>query len=152
LQSNRFVTILNLGGVRVKALLDTGAACSVLNGNVFLKYAKTIHRSTVLEKGPILSTVNAQKIYPLGQTYVKIDQISRACPVVIVQSKDLHQEREMILGNDNLRSGKAIINLKTKTLTWFGKEFPLKEETNVNEICGFGEAISDVLIRLLNKF
>ena len=94
---------LTLSGVRVNALVDSGASCSVLHLDTLRKIARARHRNITLEKAEDVPGVTGHKLKILGRTQIQVDRVG---PIeVMVAEKMSHQ---LILGNDSLRVGGAI--------------------------------------------
>ena len=82
------VVTLTLGGVKVTALLDTGANCSVLRYGKFRQYAKATHRPVLLKKSSVIKTISGQRIEPVGRACVKVDGIASPREVILVQDDE----------------------------------------------------------------
>ena len=111
----------SIQGVKVTALVDTGATCSLLRLDIFQELANKRHRSLYLKQGPPLCGISGQSIDVKGVTQVTIDNIRTVVKVAVVGKMD----HEMILGADNLRKGQGIINFRNDELFWHDKVWPL---------------------------
>ena len=111
----------SIQGVKVTALVDTGATCSLLRLDIFQELANKRHRSLYLKPGPPLCGISGQSIDVKGVTQIKIDNTRTVVKVAVVGKMD----HEMILGADNLRKGQGIINFRDDELFWHNKVWPL---------------------------
>jgi predicted aspartyl protease len=119
----RFEVTLKIGGVRVAALLDTGASCSVLKESFFHKYCRAMHRPFLVQKTTSIKTVSGQEIQPLGCANLYIDQIQQTGKVIILPNNAIIHD--MILGIDLLKEGDAVIKITNQELYWHRKTLPL---------------------------
>ena len=110
---------LTLSGVLVKALVDTGATCFLLQRNVYQTIARASHRSLFVQPAPNLQGVNGQVVTVVGETELRIDHVRKPVKFRIVD--DLNQD--MILGCDVLAG--AQIDLSRRLLTMHGHRWPL---------------------------
>ena len=116
----RFCTYLMNGKQKIRALIDTGAACCVIRKDVFEELCSTQKRSRLLQHKRKLYAVNKQVIKTLGDTEVKLDGLP-PIPVTIVP--DI--EQEMILGSEALRMGNGVIDYEAEELKLFDKLYRL---------------------------
>ena len=110
---------LTLSGVLVKALVDTGATCSLLQRNVYQTIARASHRSLFVQPAPNLQGVNGHVVTVIGETELRIDHVRKPVKFRIVD--DLNQD--MILGCDILDG--AQIDMSRRVLTMHGHRWPL---------------------------
>ena len=108
-----------MNGQSIKALVDTGAAISVIEKEVLQEvYKKQVLQLKTDNLGDV-KTVNGEALPVLGMftTALDIANGSYSCTFLVVQ--DLPYDA--LLGRDFLRENGAIINLKESTLQLDGK-------------------------------
>jgi len=114
---------LVISGIKVTALVDTGATCSLLRRDVFDLVVHKTHRSNVLHKSLPLRGLGGLSLQVDGQTQIKVAGVRNPLNVVICRNIP----HEMILGNDALRSGNGVIDLKSNILSWSHNTWPLRK-------------------------
>ena len=112
-----------ISGIKVTALVDTGATCSLLCLDVFNLVVNKTHRSNVLHKSLPLRGLGGLSLQVDGQTQIKVAGVRTPLDVVICRNIP----HEIILGNDALRSGNGVIDLKSNILSWNHNSWPLRK-------------------------
>ena len=108
--------ILNgeINGLPVNILLDTGASTSVIFSNAINKL--NLHELIDIEQSSMLEGIGKEK--SLGQIwYIELKLNGNIYPISLVGSNNRIKDFDMILGINFLRSYKALIDFKNKTLT-----------------------------------
>ena len=67
---------LCIHGVKVTALVDTGASCSLLRWDIFDLIVKKKHQSSVLQPAGPLRGVNGSPLHVLGKTQICVNKVS----------------------------------------------------------------------------
>ena len=105
--NNRPTVNLVISGILVTALVDTGATCSLLR-RVFNLVVNMTHRSNVLHKTVPLKGLGGVSLQVDGRTQIQVGNVNVPLDVVICRNIP----HEMMLGNDSLRVGNGVIDLK----------------------------------------
>ena len=114
---------LVISGIKVTTLVDTGATCNVLRRDVFNLVVNRIHRRSVLLKSLPIRGLVGLSLQVDEQPQIKIAGARTPLNVVIYRDSP----HEMILGNDALRSGNGLIDLKSNILSWNYNTWPLRK-------------------------
>ena len=117
----RFYIYLKNGKQKIRALIDTGAACCIMRKDVYFELCRVQQRSTLLQHKRKLYAVNGEKRQTLGDTEIKLGGIA-LIPITIVANI----RQEMIIGSEVLTMGKAVIDYNTQTLKLFDVQFKLE--------------------------
>ena len=144
-QGRAFVT-LNFHGILVHALLDTGAARSILRNDVFIDIFQRTRRAPLVRQTQQLQTVSGQTLGLNGET--DIDE-AQAGPLTLVIAANISQPA--IIGDDMLRKGKAFIDYSTGTFTWFATGWQLHHEQLLTEV-GALDPIDAIVRRFTHVF
>ena len=110
-----------LAGCNLQALVDTGAAVSLLRLDYYEQYCSQNHRPTYLRPATRLVSVTGNALEVKGMTEIKIDGLPVPLAVTIVRNLP----HPMILGTPQLQKGAAIIDLNHHTLLWHNQQWPL---------------------------
>ena len=106
------------------ALIDTGAAVSLMRHDVFLKL-NNINTSLTLEAPPHgLQSVTGNKLVVTGITHILFSNVDTSLRFFVVP--DL--PHEVILGSDILNNGQAELDLELGILTWYRRLFHITYE------------------------
>ena len=124
--NNRPTVNLVISGILVTALVDTGATCSLLRRDVFNLVVNKTHRSNVLHKTVPLKGLGGVSLQVDGRTQIQVANVKVPLDVVICRNIP----HEMILGNDSLRVGNGVIDLKANVLSWNRKQWPLRQHSS----------------------
>ena len=120
--SGRPTVNLILSGIKVTALVDTGASCTLLRRDIFDLIVRRTHRACLLEHSGPLQGLGGVSLKVCGKTQVAISGI--ISPVEVVVCDEL--PHEMILGDPSLRKGRSVIDLTRNVFTWFSQKWPLR--------------------------
>ena len=108
-----------LNGQSIKALVDTGAAISVIEKEVLQEvYKKQLLQLKTDNLGDV-KTVNGEALPVLGMFTTALDIANGSYSCIFLVDQDLPYDA--VLGRDFLRENGAIINLKESTLRLDGK-------------------------------
>ena len=132
----RPVVVVTMGGFRISCLVDTRASTSLLREDIFLAMANRVKRTHLIKSATPLQGISGKRLLLTGRTEVKIDGIDNPLPVDIITSMG----PEMIIGQDWLCQGKAIIDFPRRCMGWFSKEWPI--------LAPYGEGIAVCETRL----
>ena len=102
--SGRPTVNLILSGIKVTALVDTGASCTLLRRDIFDLIVRRTHRACLLEHSGPLQGLGGVSLKVCGKTQVAISGI--ISPVEVVVCDEL--PHEMILGDTSLRKGGGV--------------------------------------------
>ena len=80
------------------------------------------HQRPHLKATPRLQAVNGTAIQIIGQTEIQIDLIPDPVPVIIAENIP----HKMIIGDEFLRLGGAILDLGNNSMTWFGRRWSMQ--------------------------
>ena len=141
---------LVISGIKVTALVDTGATCSLLRRDLFDLVVHKTHRSNVLHKSLPLRGLGGLSLQVDGQTQIKVAGVRNPIDVVICRNIP----HEMILGNDALRSGNGVIDLKSNILSWSHNTWPLRKHKSTGHASVgpiFPETGSAAIDKLVHK-
>ena len=122
-----------MGGFRISGLVDTGASSSLLREDIFLAMANRVKRTHYVRSTRPLQGISGKTLPLLGWTEVKVDKIDSPLPVDIIQTMG----PELIIGQNWLCKGGAIIDFAAKSMEWFHKEWPIQKS------CGEGAAVCE---------
>ena len=114
--------IVNTHNVRFRALLDTGASCSLLRRDIFEQIVGKTHQICHLLKTPRMQAVNGTEIQAIGQTEIQLDLVPEPIKVIIVETLP----HDMILGDSVLRNGCAVLDLRNNSLLWYGRKWSIE--------------------------
>lgn len=103
-------------------LVDTGASSSLLREDIFLAMAKKVRRTHFIRGSQPLQGIAGVRLPLIGCTEVKVDRVDNPLPVEIITEMN----PELIIGQNWLRQGKAVINFPNKCMFWFGREWPIR--------------------------
>ena len=134
--SGRPVVDLQVGGLSIGALVDTGASCTLLRLDIFHTLADRAHRHRLLADAPALRGVSGASLYVRGSTEIKIQGVTK--PIRVTVLSDL--PCKMMLGEDALQDGQGIIDFGRNVLRWHRREWPRRR---------FGHAFEASLGQLL---
>lgn len=110
---------LAMAGKNVTALVDTGAACTLMALNLFEELCRKTNRSPLLQPTGKVTTLGGHPVDILGQTEVMVDH---AGPISVLVSREEHP---LLLGSDSILRGKGVINYADNTFHWYDHEYPL---------------------------
>jgi hypothetical protein len=119
----RPIIIVTMGGFRVSALVDTGASSSLLREDIFLAMANRVKRAHYIKESRPLQGISGKRLPLVGCTEVPL-------AVEIITSMG----PELIIGQDWLTKGGAVINFPRKVLRWFGQEWPVQDVGGVGTV------------------
>lgn len=119
-RSSRAYLLLNFGDIKVTTLLDTGAARSILDKEVFLDICSRTGRAPLLKPTPSLHSVTGQSLELMGEAELWEEQLGRVTFVIATGVGHY-----CILGNDLLAEAKAVINLGAGILSYKQKDITL---------------------------
>lgn len=102
---------MTVDGRNVTALIDTGADYSVLSGS----FADRIKKVTTTWDGPQIRTAGGHLITPSGRCTARLTVNGHTYPTVFVVLQKC--SRDVILGMDFLTQHRAVIDLKSKSIT-----------------------------------
>ena len=130
----RLTVYFDIHGISVPALVDTGAAVTLMTDTTFKRICRQNHRVPFVDtkSKPRLFTVTSQPLQVIGTASIYFQAISKSLPVVILPSESM--SHDMILGNDLLERGNSILNHADKTLTWFNTIFHLNRAYSIGNI------------------
>lgn len=117
----RPLMVVTMGGYRISALVDTGASSSLLREDIFLAMARKVRRTHFVRATHQLQGISGSTLPLKGRTEVKIDKVDNPLPVDIITKMG----PELIIGQDWLRKGRAVIDFPQKRVSWFGQEWPI---------------------------
>ena len=100
-------------------MIDTGAACNLLQRKVYDKIVARTRQIRYLRPSPRIQAVNGTHIKVIGETEIQLDLIPDPVAVIIVEDIS----HDMILGEVTLRSGAAVIDMGNDSLTWYGRQW-----------------------------
>ena len=104
--SSRPVVDLQVGGLSIGALVDTGVSCTLLRLDIFHKLADRAHRHRLLADVPALRGVSGASLDVRGSTKIKIQGVAK--PIRVTVLGDL--SCKMVLKEDALQYGQGIID------------------------------------------
>ena len=113
---------LCIRGIKVVALVDTGASCNLLRRDIFDMLVAKTHRSAWLAPAPELLGVNGSPLDICGTTEISVNNVP--VPITVYVAK--HIPHDMILGDPSLRRGCGNIDLYKNELSWFSRMWPLR--------------------------
>ena len=127
----RLAVSLCANDIRIKALIDMGAARTLLGEDVFLKIANSFQRSRLVRKNTNLVTVSGDVLPTIGSTEIKMNGFP---PIDVIVVKDI--SHELILGDDVLRRGSAKINYDALKMRLFDIYYKLinNDSEGIHEI------------------
>ena len=112
---------LVIAGLSHDALVDTGAARSVIDYKLFVKICRRLGRQPLTTKSNTeLSSFTGDKLSVYGTAQLHVDGVGSVSFVVVSGGN-----HNVILGIDQLRKGNACIDLTANTLKWFMNIFRL---------------------------
>ena len=120
--SGRPVVDLQVGGLSIGALVDTGASCTLLRLDIFHTLADRAHRHRLLADAPALRGVSGASLDVRGSTEIKIQGVAK--PIRVTVLGDL--PCKMVLGEDALQDGQGIIDFGRNVLRWHRREWPMR--------------------------
>ena len=97
--SGRPTVNLILSGIKVTAIVDTGASCTLLRRDIFDLIVRRTHRACLIEHSGPLQHLGGVSLKVFGKTQVAISGI--ISPVEVVVCDEL--PHEIILGDPSLR-------------------------------------------------
>ena len=118
--SGRPVVDLQVGGLSIGALMDTGASCTLLRLDIFHTLADRAHRHRLLADAPALRGVSGASLD--RSTEIKIQGVANLKPIRVTVLGDL--PCKMVLGEDALQDGQGIIDFGRNVLRWHRREWP----------------------------
>ena len=113
---------LQVGGLSIGALVDTGASCTLLRLDIFHTLADRAHRHRLLADAPALGGVSGASLDVRGSTEIKIQGVAK--PIRVTVLGDL--PCKMVLGEDALQDGQGIIDFGRNVLRWHRREWPMR--------------------------
>ena len=113
---------LQVGGLSIGALVDTGASCTLLRLDIFHTLADRAHRHRLLADAPALRGVSGASLDVRGSTEIKIQGVAK--PIRVTVLGDL--PCKMVLGEDALQDGQGIIDFGRNVLRWHRREWPMR--------------------------
>ena len=140
------VVNLDIAGFSVGALVDTGAACTLLRLDMFNKIAEKEHRFKYLRAAPALRGVSGEALDVRGCTEIKIKGVKEQ--VVVTVLADL--PCKIVLGEDALREGHAVIDLSRNRLRWHQKIWKIISKASVYA-AGLGQILPETGSKKINK-
>ena len=129
----RPVIVVTMGGYRMSGLVDTGASSSLLREDIFIAKTNRVKRMHFVRATQPLQGIAGVRLPLVGCTEVKIDKIDNPLPVDIITDMG----PELIVGQDWLRKGKAVIDFPKRIIKWFEREWPILKS------CGKGTAVCE---------
>jgi hypothetical protein len=111
----RLGIILSINGSKEEALIDTGATLTLLRYDAWIDICRATGRAPLLRPAPHLVSVNGTELDVLGTANIKVADVPRQDMIVV---KDI--SHRLILGDDFLKWGQAIISYGNEQLHWFG--------------------------------
>jgi hypothetical protein len=114
-----------MAGLTVKALVDTGAACSLMAKRIFDALGERTDRFGLQETTKTLCGVGGAPLKVEGATVVEIDNVG---PLRVLVVDDL--AHDVIMGCDAIIEGQGQLDYVTDELRWHGERFSLKNYTN----------------------
>lgn len=113
--------VVTMGGFRITGLVDTGASSSLLREDIFMAMAKRVRRTHYVRNTQPLQGIAGVRLPLTGCTEVKVDRIVNPLPVDIIT----RMGPELIIGQNWLRQGKAVIDFPKRSMLWFESEWPI---------------------------
>ena len=110
-----------MSGVEITALVDTGAACSLLNEHMFDDICKRTKRPRLIQPKALVCGLGGKTLEVLGETEIAIDG---AGPVKVLVTRGL--AHQLIIGCDAIIQGHGHMNFVTNALKWYGQDFGLQ--------------------------
>ena len=120
--SGRPVVDLQVGGLFIGALVDTGASCTLLRLDIFHTLADRAHRHRLLADAPALRGVSGASLDVRGSTEIKIQGVAKPFRVTVLGDLPC----KMVLGEDALQDGQGIIDFDRNVLRWHRREWPMR--------------------------
>ena len=120
--SGRPVVDLQVGGLSIGALVETGASCTLLLLNIFHTLADRAHRHRLLADAPALRGVSGASLDVRGSTEIKIQGVAKTIRVTVLGDLPC----KMVLGEDALQDGQGIIDFGRNALRWHRREWPMR--------------------------
>ena len=121
----RRATRLVIAGQSIYALVDTGAAHSLMAELTFLNICQGSTRPSLVQPSLTVCALGGVPLKTVGQTEVRVEG---AGPLDVIIVADL--PHELILGSDALNSGHAILDYPKNHLRWYGNSFTLLPYTD----------------------
>ena len=109
----------------IRALIDSGANATLLRQDIFDQYCQENHRLPLLKPTCSIQGVSGGHLQVLGATEISLPHVPIPIKVTVVR----HMPYQMIIGDPQLRSGKAVIDLNSNKLFWFKHKWPLTHIT-----------------------
>ncbi len=102
---------IQISGYKTKALIDTGASCSLLHAKVYDCVLQSMHRQGLLAMTAPLQSVSGHDLKVKGITQVKIDN---AGPIAVHVVENM--PHDLLIGTDMLKKGSCVIDYPHKPL------------------------------------
>ena len=117
----RIYVNVRIHGVVVCALVDTGAARTLVSGQVLHEITQACGRQCVLRPTGTLVSVSGEELHVEGETEVMVDDVG---PMRVVVMNKMHHP--CILGWDQLQRYGASIDGRQLVLRWGGERPPFQ--------------------------
>ncbi len=122
MRDNRAFIIVEINGLKLRALIDTGAARTLMHVRVLKQLARATGRTLVLSPVEVLVTITGGQLELFGATEVSIKGIG---PVAVTVVQGIRHD--LVLGWDQLyRYGVGLCSLTSK-MSWGGCEFTMRD-------------------------
>ena len=134
--------------MRIQALIDTGAARSLIADKLFQEICARTNRPSLLKPTRLVCGLGGKPLDILGETELTIPE---AGPINIMVTRGL--PHQLMLGSDAMAKGHGIINYEKGGLQWYGQHYALKNypdyAPNAEVLCvrqtGGHKAIDEVI-------
>ena len=120
--SGRPVVDLQVGGLSIGALVDTGASFTLLRLDIFHTLVDRAHRHRLLADAPALRGVSGAFLDVRGSTEIKIQGVAKLIRVTVLGDLPC----KMVLGVDALQDCEGIIDFGRNVLRWHRREWPMR--------------------------
>ena len=144
--SGRPVVDLQVGGLPIGALVDTGVSCTLLRLDIFHKLADRAHRHRLLADVPTLRGVSGASLDVRGSTEIKIQGVAK--PIRVTVLGDLLCK--MVLKEDALQYGQGIIDFGQNVLRWHRREWPMQRIVHAFE-ASLGQVLPETGYEQINQ-
>ena len=111
-----------IAGVQINALIDTGAARSLMADSVFQDICAKTNRPSLLKPSGVVCGLGGKPLDVLGETELLIGE---AGPVSIMVTRGL--PHQLLLGSDAIAAGRGILDYENKSVQWYGQQYVLND-------------------------
>ena len=122
-----------MGTIPIECLVDTGAALSLLHGDVWTKIATSGTPPLQEWIGQALALVNGNKLSVRGYTRIPVSLKGKQFDVKFIVADDIMVDA--ILGLDFVQQNHCIIDCGRKLITFRSKEFSLPRDDGSRHNC-----------------